>query len=392
MDWQWCEIDTDALSNNIRTFRRLVGPDVLLSPTVKSNAYGHDAVITGKAFLAGGADWLCVHALEEARRLRQAGVAAPLYVMGPVALSDLEEAVALDVRMVAYNFETIDRLEALNLPMKLHLKIETGNHRQGLELPELLALARRIKRCPKLEIEGLASHFANIEDTTHHQYARQQLDLFEKALSALRAEGFAVPVPHLSNSAAALLWPERVFRMARLGIAAYGLWPSPETQVAAVLRDRGDLQLCPALTWKTRIAQVREVPAGAFVGYGLSYMTTHKTRLAILPVGYADGYDRGLSNLGHVLIAGQRAPIRGRVCMNLTIVDVTDIPEAKLEDEAVLLGRQGDLCITAEQLAGWASTIHYEMIARIREGIPRYAMPGSAGEPLSADAMYREIK
>lgn len=380
----WCEVDVDALAANVRTFRRLVGPDVLLAPAVKGGAYGHGLIPAARAFLAGGADWLCIHQIEEARALRAAGVDAPLYCVGPILLDDLVEVERLDLRLVAYNRETIDRLASLGVRARLHLKVETGNHRQGVEPTAARALADAIAQAPHLTLEGISSHFANIEDTTDHRYARYQLARFEEAVAALRAAGHAIPIRHLSNSAATLLWPDQAFEMVRLGVACYGLWPSKETRVAAALAGHADVVLRPALAWKTRVAQLKDVPEGAFIGYGCSFMTTHATRLAILPVGYWDGYDRKLSNLAHVLIAGRRAPVRGRVCMNIIMVDVTDIPAAALEDEVVLLGRQGDETITAEQLAEWAGTINYEVVTRIADHVPRRPVPGSGTPPESA--------
>lgn len=382
----WCDIDTQVLAENVRTFRRLVGPDTRLAPAVKSNGYGHGLLPAARAFLAGGADWLCVDALEEARALRQAGLTSPIYVMGYVPLDELAEAAALDVRLVVYNAETVARLASLGVAARLHLKLETGNHRQGVSPEEALVLADRIAAAPLLALEGVASHFANIEDTTDHTYARRQLGAFEAAVGALRAAGHAVPIRHLSNTAAALLWPDQRFEMVRIGIGAYGLWPSKETRIAALLAGRGELPLAPALTWRTRIAQVKDIPVGAFVGYGCTYMATHATRLAILPVGYADGYDRALSNLAYVLVRGRRAPVRGRICMNITMVDVTDIPEAALEDEAVLLGSDAAERLSAEQLGDWAATINYEIVARIADHVPRLERPGSATAATGAGA------
>ncbi len=384
----WCEVDADALAHNVRTFRRLVGPDVRLCPAVKGGAYGHGLIPAARAFLAGGADGLCIHQIDEARRLRAAGVDAPLHQVGPVLLDELAEVEPLGVQPVVYNVETVERLASLGAKARLHLKVETGNHRQGLELPAALALADRIRATPGLELVGVSSHFANIEDTTDHRYARQQLARFEEAVAALRAAGHPVPVRHLSNSAAALLWPDQGFEMVRLGVAGYGLWPSKETRVAAALAGRGRIELRPALAWKARVAQIKTVPEGAFVGYGCTFMTTHETRLAILPVGYYDGYDRGLSNLAHVLVRGRRAPVRGRVCMNIVMVDVTDVPDVALEDEAVLLGAQGDDRISAEQLAGWAGTINYEIVTRIGGHVPRITVRGGA-KPAADDPLYR---
>lgn len=377
----WCEVDCGKLQANLARFRRMVGPSRVLAPTVKANAYGHGLVLAARAFLAGGADWLTANSLDEARVLRAAGVQAPLYVMGYVPTADLEEAVALQCRLVVYNPETVERLGQVVSRMppgtlaRVHLKVETGNYRQGLELEEAISLANLIARLPGVELEGAATHFADIEDTTDHSYAREQLQRFHQVLQALADAGHTVRLRHCSNSAATILWPHTYLDMVRVGIGAYGMWPSAQTRVSAVLEGRhGVIELEPALTWKTRVAQVKDVPQGAFIGYGRSFRTTHRTRLAVLPIGYFDGYDRKLSNLAHVLIRGRRAPLRGRVCMNMVMVDVTDIPDVRVEDEAVLLGAQGDERITAEQLAEWVGTINYEVTTRIGGHVPRVGL------------------
>ncbi|MBU0551843.1 alanine racemase [Myxococcota bacterium] len=385
----WCEIDVGALSENMRAFRRLIGPTPILAPAVKANAYGHGLTLAARAFLEGGADWLCVHSVDEASALRAAQITAPIYVMGPIPLDDLPRAAALEVRAVAYNREMITRLGEAGLKMRLHLKIETGNHRQGLEIPSALALADQIAATPGLTLEGIASHFADIEDTTDHSYARLQLTRFNEAHAALRARGHAPAMRHLSNTAATLLWPDQRMDMVRVGIGAYGLWPSAETRIAAALVGRADPGLRPALIWKTRVGQIKAIPEGAYVGYGRTFQATRPTRLAVLPVGYYDGYDRGLSNLAHVLIRGRRAPLRGRVCMNLIMVDATDIPEVCLEDEVVLLGAQGEAEITAEAMAGWAHSINYEIITRIAAHVPRRATRAPAERPAIEARAYR---
>lgn len=374
----WCEVSAGSLAANCRHFRSLLAPGVLLAPTVKANAYGHGLLEAAEAFLAGGAHWLAVNSVEEAAALRAAGVDGPLYVMGYIPLQSLAWAMELRCRMVVYNMQTVDALGALAAAAgpattaRVHIKLETGNYRQGVDLPQALTLAARIADTPGLELEGLSSHFADIEDTTDHTYARQQLERFQAAATALRAAGHPLPVCHCSNSAATLLWPETHFDLVRIGISAYGMWPSAQTRVSAVLEGRHELvHLQPALTWKTRVAQVKQVPEGAFIGYGRSYRTTHTTRLAVLPVGYYDGYDRRLSNLAYVLIHGRRAPVRGRVCMNMIMVDVTHIPGVTPEDEVVLLGRQGEETLSAEQLADWIGTINYEVTTRIADHVPR---------------------
>ena len=271
-DLSWCEIDVGALAHNVRMLRSLLPQGCLLAPTVKANAYGHGLELAARAFLDGGADWLCVNALFEAAALRAAGVTAPIYVMGFVPLADIDEAIALDCRLVAYRGDVVERAEEAcarrGVIGRLHLKLETGNERQGLRDRDALALARRIHDSPHLELEGVASHYANIEDTTDHGYAREQLRRFREFLGALERAGIPVPLPHLSNSAAVILWSDEHHSLARVGIAAYGMWPSNETLVAALLAGRKTIELRPALTWKTCLAQVKDVPKGASIGYG----------------------------------------------------------------------------------------------------------------------------
>lgn len=366
----WVEISKKTLRNNVAQFRALVGDHVILCPCVKANAYGHGLLEASRLFLESGADWLGVNALYEARALREAMITAPIYILGYVPLDSLEEAIGLDCRLVVYNKETIEKLGEItkkwDAVVKIHLKIETGNNRQGVLIDDLVEFAKYIQKFKGLEIEGVSTHFANIEDTTDHKYADYQMARFTEAICALAAAGFEIPVKHCANSAASILFPKTHFNMVRPGIACYGMWPSSETYVSYVKEADGEFALAPAFTWKTRIAQIKTVPAGSYIGYGCTFKTGHETRLAILPVGYYDGYDRGVSG-GHVLIRGKRAPIRGRVCMNIIMVEVTDIPEAGLEDEVVLIGDE----ISAEQFASWCGTINYEVTTRVNERILR---------------------
>lgn len=260
--------------------------------------------------------------------------------------------------------------------MRVHLKIETGTSRQGLGLDEALELGRLVADLPGLWLEGLTTHYADIEDTTDHRYAQRQQELLQEAVAAFAAAGLGVEKVHAANSAATLLWPQTHASLVRVGIAAYGLWPSRETYAVALQRCQDQAagwvpQLRPALSWRARLVQVKEVPAGAYIGYGRTFRTTHPTRLGILPVGYYEGYDRRLSNVAHVLVGGLRAPVRGRVCMNMLMVDLTHIPEARAGQVATLLGRDGEEEVSAETLAGWMGTINYEAVSRIHPGQPR---------------------
>ena len=371
----WVEISRRALTNNVARFKSRLGPDVRLAAVVKSNAYGHGLVEASRVMIEAGADWLAVNSVEEAALLRDAGVQAPLLSLAYIPLAYLEEAVTLDLRLTVYNRETIDRLGTIAGRMKrrtrVHIKVETGTNRQGVRGEELVALAQAAGRHPHLILEGLSTHYANIEDVTEHQFAELQLSNFLEACRLLEAEGISVAVKHTACTAAALLFPQTFFNLARVGIGLYGLWPSKETRISALQAGIALNDLEPALTWKTRVAQIKTVPAGATIGYGCTDLATQDTRLAVLPVGYYEGYDRKLSSVGYVLIRGRRAPVRGRVCMNMIMADVTSIPGAALEDEAVLLGRQGEDLISAETLAGRIGTINYEVVARINPLLPR---------------------
>lgn len=370
----WVEISKSALLRNIQTFRTLLTSKTILAPCIKANAYGHGFIETAK-IIQKSTDWFSINSLDEAARLREADIKNPLCIMGYVPRSNLKEAVQLGCRLVVYNRETIQALakitEKRGHKAYLHLKTETGTNRQGISPETVLEFARYIGRFPNLIIEGISTHFANIEDTKNHTYAEYQLKEFQKTIEQLQKAGIKIPLRHCANSAALLLFPYTHFTMVRPGIATYGLWPSVETKKEAEKKHGKKLTLHPALTWKTRIAQIKEIPKGSLVGYGCTYRTLRQTRLAILPIGYYDGYDRSFSNQSSVLIRGLRAPVRGRICMNIMMVDVTKIPGAQLEDEAVLLGKQGKEMISAEELAAFAGTINYEITTRINERIPR---------------------
>jgi len=296
-------------------------------------------------------------------------------VMGYVPLDRLAGVVDHDLDLVVYNEAALEPLERAaaqaDRPARVHLKIETGTHRQGIAEADVPSFAGRVDASPGLELRGISTHFANIEDTTDHGFARTQIEAFERVHATLREAGHEVPLRHAACSAAALLFDRTHLDLARVGISLYGLWPSKETYVSCLEHGRPTLDLRPVMSWKTRVAQVKAVPEGAFVGYGCTYRTTRDSRIAVLPVGYFEGYDRGLSGVAHVLVRGRRAPVRGRVCMNMCMVDVTDVPGVEVEDEVVLLGRQGDERISAEQLAQWCGTITYEIVCRIHPSLPR---------------------
>jgi alanine racemase len=371
----WVEIDGSALRNNLREFRRRVSPQSRLAAVVKSNAYGHGLVEVSSIALDAGVSWLCVNSLEEALELRAHWPEVPILILGYVPLAGLEEVVARGLRPVVYNVETIEGLGSacrkLGREVRVHLKLETGTNRQGVREADLEHFLARLRATDGVVLEGECTHFANIEDTTDHSFAESQIAAFLRMEAVVAATLGAAPIRHAACSAAALLFTRTHLDLVRIGISLYGLWPSKETYVSCLERGKPALDLKPALTWKTRVAQVKPVEEGDYVGYGCTYRAGRPSRIAVLPVGYHEGYDRGLSGVAHVLVRGRRAPIRGRVCMNLCMADVTDIPDAALEDEVVLLGSQGDERIPAEQLASWCGTIPYEIVSRIHADLPR---------------------
>lgn len=381
----WCEISANALRFNVDMFRQRLGPDVTLGVVVKSDAFGHGLLPCAKEFVAAGADWLIVNFAYEAIALRQAGIHTPIYICGNVSAAQARLVAEAQARVVLYDSEVAYALakagRETGQEVPVHLKIETGTHRQGIQLAEAIELARLLSQLEGVVLEGLTTHYADIEDTTDHRFAHKQLALLQEAREAFRQAGFDVPMVHSANSAATILWPETHGSMVRVGIAAYGLWPSTETYATVLqtyaARGQGFIpNLQPVLSWRARVVQVKDVPAGAYVGYGRTFRAAYPMRIAVLPVGYYEGYDRRLSNLSHVLLNGKRAPVRGRVCMNMTMVDVTHIPGVSVGSVATLLGADGDERVSAEQLAGWMGTINYEVVSRIHPSQPRFVVQG----------------
>ena len=370
MELSIVEISKSALTHNIKSFRKLIGKDKVLGVAVKANAYGHGLLECSKIFLKAGADYLCVNAVFEAEELRKAGVKSPILIMGYTPLSDLKKTVQLKCDLIVYNEETIKALGKLGQKVNVHLKIETGNHRQGIELKDLPKISAELNRYKNINVAGISTHFANLEDRINHQYALYQLKEFKKAIRLIEEDGHAPHYRHTSSTAATILLPEAHFNFVRIGIGAYGLWPSEKTKKAAK-RAGINIELKPALTWKSIVAQVKEVKKGSLIGYGCTYEMPHDGRIAVIPVGYYDGYVRALSSRGQVLIHGKKAPVIGRVCMNMIMVDVTDIPDVRLEDEVVLIGKQKNGRITAEDIGEWSGTINYEVTTRIGERIER---------------------
>ena len=373
------EIDLRNLAHNCRELRRLTSPSARLMSVVKADAYGHGLVPVSRVVMESGADWLAVTLIPEALLLRQAGLTSPILLLGYTPPHQARCLAECDLRASINSLEVASRLsqEASRCggTIKVHLKVDTGMGRLGLladtlrvpgrskgEVSRVAAQILEIARMPGLHVEGIYTHFASA-DRRDKRHAQEQFELFLDILSGLKKHSLEFEIRHAANSAATIEMPETHLDMVRPGIALYGLWPSEET-------DRGLIDLRPVMSLQSRVIQVKEVPAGFTVSYGSTWESPCRTRIATIPIGYADGFRRQLSSNGHVLVRGRRVPVVGRVCMDLTMIDVGDL-DLDLEEEVVLLGAQGGETITAEEIAQRVGTINYEIVSALTARIPR---------------------
>ncbi len=367
----WAEIDLDAIAHNVRAIQAHVGPDTAIIAVVKANAYGHGAVPIAQTVLENGATRLAVARLEEGIQLRQAGITAPILVMGYTLPAQASAFVRWDLTPTVNTLEGAQALsaaaEATGRRRAVHVKVDTGMGRYGLLPGEVVDFVRALAALPGLTLEGLYTHFA-VADLADKSYTHRQFSRFLEVVQAVEAAGFSIPLKHAANSAATLDLPETHLDAVRPGLILYGMRPSDEVEPAIPLR--------PALTLKSHVARLRTLPSGSSISYGRTYITTRPTPVALVPVGYGDGYHRLASNRGAVLIRGRRAPIVGRVCMDQFVVDVSDIPGVAQDDEVVLIGRQGDEVITAEEVAGWVETINYEVTTSLLPRVVRRYVKG----------------
>jgi Alr-MurF fusion protein len=365
----WVEIDLNAIASNTRHMKSLVGPHVQVLVALKADAYGHGALKVARTVLQNGATMLGVATVSEAIPLRDANINAPILVFGYVPLWQMREAVRLGVTVTLYSHEAAQELSrtalALGKTVKVHLKVDTGMGRLGIryeDIDDIVSLVREIRALPALELEGLYTHFAQADARDQH-YTRMQLARFNSVLETLTQYDLRPPLVHAANSAGALTVPEAHFDMVRPGIAIYGLHPSDEVPLPEGFR--------PALSFKTQVSQVKLIPPGEGISYGSTYITNHLTLVAVLPVGYADGFRRAPATWGTVLVHGQEAPIIGRVCMDQCMIDVTAIPGVQIGDEVVLIGRQGGSVLSAETIAQRLGTINYEVVSELLARVPR---------------------
>jgi alanine racemase len=362
----WLEIDVDAIAQNVRVIKDTIGPDVRLMAVLKADAYGHGAVKVARTALNNGASYCGVASVNEAVQLRQAGITAPVLVLGYTPAWQAREALVHDVTITLYDQDVARAFSRaaieLHLEAHAHIKVDSGMGRLGLLPDEVPEFIHTVRGLPGLSLEGIFTHFS-VADDTDLSYTCGQLERFQNLLEVLRAQGITFPLIHAANSAALLRLPESRFTMVRLGLAMYGLAPSAAVPLPANMRR--------ALTWKTTVAQVKRLPPGSFVSYGNTYQTGDWETIAVIPVGYADGFRRAPQHWCEVLVKGRRASIVGRVCMDQTMINVSHIRDLRVGDEVVLIGSQGEQTITAEEVAERLGTINYEVVSVIMARVPR---------------------
>jgi alanine racemase len=391
----WVEISQTNLIHNLNLLKKLSHSDHqksfkhLVSATLKSNAYGHGLVEIGRILQKiDPALWLNVQSLEEAKILRQNQIYNPILVISSIFTHELQNIINLDVRCFLYDFNLAKQLNELatkkNTQVKVHLMVDTGMNCQGINPEDLIRFIDLLKTCPNLILEGVCTHFSSSDNFDDPAFFQQQQAKFRQIqLQLVDYLGSAAEsiIFHANNSGAIIsnflrpptekLTLPKCPQLVRPGISLYGLLPDPSLGTAGQTRGIG---FKPVLSWKTRLGFIKQIPAGSVIGYGCTHTTTRLTRIGLIPVGYYDGLDRGLSNQGAVLIAGQKCPILGRICMNLTVLDLTDLnlsDQNLLNQEVVIIGQQGSQSISADDLASQIGTINYEIVARIRESIPR---------------------
>jgi alanine racemase len=373
----WITVDLKAIDFNIKQFRRLLKPHTKIMAVVKANAYGHGLFEVAKQAIKSGATSLGVITAEEALTLRKHGVLQPILVLGAVAKDDIAALIRNKIALSIYNDESyraVGRIaDIINRKAIVHVKVDTGINRLGFaNIDETIRIIKLIdSKHRQFELEGVYSHLASVEEL-NQSYTKDQILTFERLLAKLEKVGINIPVVSLASSAATIMLPESHFNCVRIGISLYGLWPSRGVEQWAKRgkKTRG-FKLKPALTYKTKLVHVKRVRAGSYIGYGCNYQAKSTMTVGVVPVGYFEGIPRHLSNMGFALLKGAVVPFVGRVCMNMTILDISKRPRAKVGDEVVIIGSSQTKEITATDMADWASTINYEIVSRIPEHIER---------------------
>ena len=362
----WVDIDLAALRRNFQLIRRIIPKDMPVLAVVKANAYGHGAVEVSRILMEEGADLLGVATVEEGKELRRCGIGGRVLIMGRMVGAEADQALRWHLELTVPHMSLAEDIseaaQRRGTTVKVHLKTDTGMTRLGVPWQEAAESAARIQDLPGLDLVGVYTHFANA-DLADTGVTDTQIQRFQEVRRALAEAGLDEGLCHMANSAAILTARSPEDIGVRPGIMIYGSSPS-----ASLLRE----EMAPILTWRCRVIQVKTVPEGTGISYGHDFVTRQATTVATISVGYADGYPRSLTNRGRVLIRGQRAPVLGRVTMDMTMVDVTDIDGVKPGDEVVIIGRQGEAAITADEVAEQAGTINYEIYCGISQRVPRF--------------------
>ncbi len=360
----FAEIDLGALKRNYEYLRSRIPKSVKIMGVVKADAYHHDAVMVSRTLEKCGIDYLAVALVEEGMHLRDAGVTAPVMLLSGAYGLDPWRLVESKLQPVVYDLETIADLDAkAELPIPVHVKIDSGMGRLGFLPRQIPLLLQVLKSCEKIRVAGLLTHLSSA-DEEDETYTKEQLEIFKAAVDAFRKAGISPSLVHAANSAGALFHEDDAyFNMVRLGLSLYGVSPTQESS--------SRYELSPVMSLKTSIIQIQVFPPGASVSYGRTFTTKRESRIATIPLGYADGFSRRLSNCGSVLVRGRRVPVVGRVCMDLTMLDVTDLPDAKVGDEVVALGKQNGEIISAYEIAEKIGTIPYETLTSVSIRVPR---------------------
>jgi len=365
----WAEIDLDALAHNFQVIRQRVGPDVRVLAAVKANAYGHGAIECARRLQDAGVDWFGVALPEEGVELRQSSITKPILCLAGFWAGQQDACLQHELTPVVYRLETIDLLDRAaadrGLIADVHVKIDTGMGRLGVRFDEVPDFCEGLKRFRNIRVDGLMTHLASADVEECQGFTNEQLKRFEEAIALFRERGFRPTHIHAANSAGLFSYSESRGNLVRPGGTLYGFTRDvlPPNCAAPPLR--------AVMSLHSRIMLLKTVPRGEHLGYGGTFETSRDSLIATIPIGYDDGYRRALSNRGRVIVRGQFAPVVGRVSMDLTLIDVTDVADVALDDQVTLLGRSGELSITAEELGKLSGTISYEITCGISNRVPR---------------------
>jgi alanine racemase len=372
----WAEVDLDALRGNLAWIRHRVGPKVKVMTVVKADAYGHGLKQTAALLMQSGTDIFGVANLAEAHAIRTVGKGWPILMLGACLPDEIDTVVRDDLRPTISSLAEAHAFSAAGArhhkPVRVHLKVDTGMGRLGVDAMHAFGLAREILALPGLALEGIYTHFASAEDNA--RFTRQQANRFRRVLELLRHAGVEIPLVHADNSAALILEPASNFNLVRPGLIVYGIVPGGTRRFPKTLHRH----LHPALSWKCRVSLVKGIEAGQRLSYGGTFVAPKPMRVATLTAGYGDGYLRAASNRAEVLIGGRRCAMLGRVTMDQMLADVSKVKSVAVGDEAVLIGRQGRETITVTELAGWCGTIPWEILTAITYRVPRLYRGGHA--------------